>query len=41
MKNIYEEVKFEVIVLTQSDVLTFSQENEKDDVVNDIFGSNK
>ncbi len=41
MKNIYEEVKFEVIVLTQSDVLTFSQENEKDDVVDDIFGSNK
>jgi hypothetical protein len=41
MKNIYEEVKFEVIVLTQSDVLTFSEENEKDDVVDDIFGSNK
>lgn len=41
MKNIYEEVKFEVIVLTQSDVLTFSQENEKDDVVEDIFGNNK
>ena len=41
MKNIYEEVKFEVIVLTQSDVLTFSQENEKDDVADDIFGSNK
>ena len=41
MKNIYEEVKFEVIVLTRSDVLTFSQENEKDDVVDDIFGSNK
>ena len=41
MKNIYEEVKFEVIVLTQADILTFSNENAKDDVVEDIFGSNK
>ena len=40
MKNIYEEVKFEVIVLTQADVLTFSEENNKDDVENDIFAPN-
>ena len=40
MKSIYEEVKFDVIVLTQADVLTFSVENNKDDVENDIFVPN-
>ena len=40
MKKIYEESKLEVIALTVQDVLTFSQENNKDDVGDDIFGTN-
>ena len=37
MKKIYEDINLDVIVLTAADVLTFSRENEKDDVADDIF----
>ena len=37
MKKFYEDVNLDVIVLAAADVLTFSQENEKDDVADDIF----
>ena len=36
MKQIYEEIKFELIVLSTLDILTES-ENAKDDVADDIF----
>ena len=39
MKKIYEEIKFELIVLSTLDILTLS-ENAKDDVADDIFAPN-
>jgi len=39
MKKIYEEIKFELIVLSTLDILTVS-ENAKDDVADDIFAPN-
>lgn len=39
MKKIYEEIKFELIVLSTLDILTAS-ENAKDDVADDIFAPN-
>ncbi len=38
MKNLYEEMQIEIIALS-TDIVTFS-ENAKDDVVDDIFGTN-
>ena len=37
MKKIYEAVELDLVVLTAMDVLTFSKENEKDDLGDDIF----
>ena len=37
MKKIYEEIKLDLLILSAVDVLTFSQENEKDDGTGDIF----
>ena len=39
MKKIYEEIKFELILLSTLDILTVS-ENAKDDVADDIFAPN-
>ena len=36
-KKIYEEIKLDLLILSAVDVLTFSQENEKDDGTGDIF----
>ena len=39
MKKIYEEIKFELSIFSEMDVLTES-ENAKDDVADDIFAPN-
>ena len=36
MKKIYEEIKLELLLLSGKDIVTLS-ENQKDDVVDDIF----
>ena len=40
MKKIYEALELDLIALTATDVLTFSKENEKDDLGDDIFAPN-
>ena len=37
MKKIYEALELDLISLTAMDVLTYSQENNKDDIGDDIF----
>ena len=36
MKKIYENIKFEIILMEKEDIVTIS-DNAKDDVENDIF----